>query len=199
MEFNHAYTQSGRFKRLIKWGLALVLLLALGVGSAWYFWPQTGVYPYQAARDRQAILNIFDQDWYWLVAGDRNSFSPERMLDTKSPNKNPEYQGVEQVKVYLVAGQPVGFVAFYKKKFYEGFLHLLGLSSAARGKGYATQLMHTAVREMFADPAIMYIKLITRVNNVPAIKVYERVGFKRTDEIDDGFVYFRLQRADYQG
>ena len=187
---------SRRAKQVLLLSLAS-LVIALGSATTYYFWPKTGVYEYVAARDRQMILDIFAQDWYWLVAGDRNSFSPERMLDTKSPNKNPEYQGVEHVKVYLVAGQPVGFVAFYKKKFYEGFLHLLGLQATARGKGYATQLMRTALDALFADPAIMYIKLVTRMNNTAAIKVYERLGFKRA-ELDGDFVYFRLQRADYR-
>lgn len=164
------------------------------------YWPASisdGIHDYNAKRDRQAILDVFEKDWYWLVAGDRNSFSPEYMLDTRSPNKyNQAVQGQEKIKVMLIGGKPVGFITYYKKKAYQGQIHIIQVLPEYRGHGYAKQLMRVAIENLFSDPAISLIKLTTRTNNPAAIKVYKRLGF--VEEVrDEELVDFTLKRENY--
>ena len=178
-------------------GLIFASLTAV-ISAIYLYWPVTdGIHSYNSKRDRQAILNVFEQDWYWLVAGDRNSFSPEYMLDAKSPNKyNLEVQGKEQVKVLLANGKTVGFVSYYKKKAYLGQIHILHVLPEYRGHGYAQKLMRAAINELFSDPAISFIKLVTRTDNAAAIKLYNRLGF--IEEMrDETLVDFILKPENY--
>lgn len=188
--------RSTRLYRLVI-GLVSICLIAICLIFYWYRSATDGIYDYKAKRDRQVILDIFDKDWYWLVAGDRNSFSPEHMIDTNSPNRyNADLQGQEKIKVFLVNGQPAGFISYYKKKAYQGQIHIIQVLPEYRGRGYAKLLMRSAINDLFSDPAISLIKLVTRTNNPAAIKLYLGLGF--TEEIrDEALVDFTLKRENY--
>lgn len=177
-----------------------VVSTALLCWLVYLYWPASmadGIHDYDAKRDRQAILDVFEKDWYWLVAGDRNSFSPEYMLDSRSPNKyNQAVQGQEKIKVMLIGGKPIGFITYYKKKAYLGQIHIIQVRPEYRGHGYAKQLMRVAIENLFSDPAISLIKLTTRTNNPVAIKVYKGLGF--VEEVrDEALVDFTLKRDNY--
>ncbi len=192
--------KSLNLKNLYKYFVAGLMLIGTAViGMIIYlYWPVSdGINNYNAKRDRQVILDIFDKDWYWLVSGDRSSFSPEHMIDTNSPNKyNADLQGKEKIKVFLVNGKMAGFITYYKKKAYQGQIHIIQVLPEYRGRGYAKQLMRSAIDDLFKDPAISLIKLVTRTNNPTAIKLYLGLGF--TEEVrDDALVDFTLKRVDY--
>jgi ribosomal protein S18 acetylase RimI-like enzyme len=196
-----------------KWHKYSYLVASLAViGSVltcwliYLYWPASisdGIHDYNAKRDRQAILDIFEKDWYWMVEGDHNSFSPAKMLDAKSPKEaryNPALRGQEKVKVLLVNGSVAGFISYYKRKAYLGHVHLINVLSAYRGHGYANKLMRVAIEDLFSDPTVSMIKLAVRKNNQTAIKLYKRLGFVETNGIDgysDAITDFALTREAY--
>ena len=150
----------------------------------------TGVVDYNKSRDKAAILEIFNKNWYWLISEYTKDFSPEFMLESLSHDKTSESYGQVTIKVMLDNGKPVGFVAYYMKTFYEGFLWFLAVNEEVRNKKYGKLLMKTAIDDLTKRGA-RYIRLITRTTNYPAQAVYKSLGFKATH--DNGkFVDFEL-------
>ena len=85
-------------------------------------------------------------------------------------------------------GKPVGFVSYNKPKFYEGFVHFLTVDEKERGKGYGLKLLKYAVDDLARTGASL-IRLVTRVENYPAQKIYKTLGFKEIKR-DERFVDF---------
>ena len=79
---------------------------------------ETGVYDYNAEMDKEFIVNMFKNHWYWLVSGTSNDFSPEYMLENRAIANRPESKGTLKIKVYHVESKPVGFIAYFMKKFH---------------------------------------------------------------------------------
>ena len=156
-----------------------------------------GVYEYDKSRDKSLILNSFDKDWYWLVAGDRakSIFSPEVMLDTNSPNRKPIYKNKQNIKTLLINNKPVGFICYYKKSFYEGFIHILSIFPQYRGNGYSEKLVKYAMKDLFKK-GVLYISLVTRTNNNASVGLYKKLGFI-VDNQDDDYVYFEMTKNLY--
>ncbi len=186
-------------------GIAMIAI-TLVCWLVYLYWPASvsdGIHDYSAKRDRQAILDIFEKDWYWMVEGDRNSFSPAKMLDTKSPKEaryNPALRGQEKIKVLLVNGKVGGFITYYKRKAYLGHVHLINVLSEHRGHGYANKLMRIAIDDLFSDPTISMVKLAVRRNNQTAIKLYKRLGFFEMNDREgsgDAITDFALTRETY--
>jgi len=181
----------------------LKFLLVLGIfslfiaGLFYFFAGERGpIYDFKYERDAKPILKIFDKDWYWLVASSREDYSADFMLKNKvPPGGGPEKFGELVIKVLLEDGKLAGFVAYHKKKFYEGFLLFLAVDKAFRGKGYGEQLARYAIDDLF-EQGCSVIRLVTRTNNTAARKLYKKLGF---DEalIEDGFVYFQVFKNDY--
>ncbi len=180
--------------------LLLVALLILGSGigaTIWYarYHTQVAAAPltimdFDTERDKSFILDIFKNDWYWLVSEHSTDFSPEYMLQNRASSKAPEHVGNLTIKVGYVDQEPVGFVAYYKKSFYDGFILFLALRSQFRSKGYAYQLLQHAINDL-KSRFVTKIRLVTRTVNAPAIKLYTGIGFRETDRDDEGFVYFQ--------
>ncbi len=166
---------------------ALSGLISLGM---WYIYysaiPQGPIYDFNEQRDTHDILTIFKRDWYWLVASE--DYSPEFMLKYRAPNKDPRYLGRLHIKVYREHDAFVGFIAYYMKTFYEGFILFLDVLPAFRGKRYGEQLVHHALDDLKRQGASK-VQLVTRTNNTAAINLYKRINFYETSR-DDAFVYF---------
>ncbi len=68
------------------------------------------------------------------------------------------------------------------------------------GRGYGTQMMRQALGYCFADPAVQAVLIDPLERNLPAIRFYERIGFRFVERrrfgTDDCCVY-RFDRADY--
>ena len=182
-------------KILLIIGLVFISLFSLLIFKKFYKY--NGVYDYNKSRDKSLILNSFDKDWYWLVAGDRakSIFSPEVMLDTNSPNKKPIYKNKQNIKTLLINNKPVGFICYYKKSFYEGFIHILSVFSKYRGNGYSEKLVKYAMKDLFKQ-GVLYISLVTRTNNKASVGLYKKLGFI-VDSQDNDYVYFEMTKNLY--
>lgn len=166
-----------------------VLLICAGVGtSIWYYWRNTAhLYEFNFARDKQDILDTFDRDWYWLIPGDRDSFSPEFMLQYKAPSQNILWAGRLHINVLRKADRFIGFVAYYMKSPEIGFLNFVDVHPDFRSKGYAVQMGQAAVDDMIARGAKKLTGL-TRPSNAGSRAMFKKLGFTEVRE-DETFVY----------
>ncbi len=180
--------EQSRWKKL---GIGLsVTATLLGAGIFYYLSVSRGpIYDFDYARDSQEILNIFERDWYWLVASSREHYSPEFTLKYRTPKRNPLYFGRLRIKVLREGGAFVGFVAYFMETPNLGDLRFLAVNSEFRGKGYGAKLTRYALNDLICMGA-KRIQLVTRTNNIPSQKLYKRLGFYETSRDDEGFVYF---------
>lgn len=169
--------------------IAISTAIAITMGTVWWLYQGTEesrITLYDAKRDRAFILDITQKDRYWL--SNAADFDPAFFFDKATPQHDLEYAGKLVTKVLLEKGKPVGFVSFYPKSFYEGYILFLSVDHAHRGKGYAGKLLQHAFDELFAQ-GIQVIRLFTRTSNHPAIAVYKRLGMVETKRIEGG-IYF---------
>ena len=94
-----------------------------------------------------------------------------------------------RIKVLREHDAFVGFTAYYMKTSDLGLLLFLAVNPEFRGKGYGDMLTRYALNDLIRVGA-KRIRLVTRTCNIPAQKLYKRVGFKETSRDDEGFVYF---------
>lgn len=180
------------FQRKLTWLYAAILasiLAASGAGIYYYQHQDQGpIYEYCFDRDAQDIKDLMIQDWYWLISSP--DYQVDFMLKNRAPNhKDPRYFGKMDIKVLRVNGAFAGFVTYYKKSAYEGTVLFLAVRPEFRGKRYAQMLLDYAV-EQLKKQGSLYVRLVTRTNNLKAQAVYVRDGF---DELgrDDEFVYYQ--------
>lgn len=180
-------TVSNKKSWVIKSILGLVLLMGcFFIAKHFFYCPELQIQSYKAYRDKEFIFGAFKQDLYWLV--ENPEFDIDYMLNTNSPNSNPKYTGKLTMKILLKDCKPIAFTTYYMKSFYEGQIQFLYVDSAYRGKGYVSKLIEHDFEELKKQGAAV-VKLVTRTNNVPAIKAYQKFGFKESGR-DEGFVYF---------
>lgn len=182
-------------KKIIRATIIIIGLSLLGT-LIYYHLPQPKeeflndkVLHFDEARDTKAILDIFKNDWYWLVSSD--DYSPEFMMKERAPNKDPRYRGKLNIRVLYDRDQFVGFVAYYMKNFFMGQILFLDVKKEFRGKGFAQQLMKYALNDLKKQGATL-ITLVTRSSNIDAQRVYKKLGFKVAVE-DEGYVYFEYR------
>jgi len=137
---------------------------------------ENNIQNYKPTRDRQFILDLFKKNWYWLTANDQ--LSPENILDTSSlTHTDGSHKANLIIKVYLETNQPIGFIAYYKKQLYQGYIQFLAVDDQYRGKGYAKKLVQYALDDLKRMGCIS-IQILTRMSNSSARAVYEKAGFK---------------------
>jgi Acetyltransferases len=163
-------------------------LLATGLVYKVAYSEKSQITDFVYSRDAESILKIFDIDWYWLVASSKEEYSADFMLKNRTYDKDPANFGKLTIKVLRDNDRLAGFNAYFKKKFYEGFLLYVGVDRDFRGKGYGEKLTKYAVNDMFADGCSV-VKLVTRVANTKARSLYKKLGFEET-LIDNGYVYY---------
>ena len=178
----------------------IALLLAL-FGLAFFFasnfeYSATSgvkILDFDKQRDTQFLIDSFDEERYLLT--NNPDFSVQFMVDHMTPVQyhDPSQFGKQQIRIAFAKGEPVGFIAYHMKNFYEGKIHLLEVRKAHHGHGYATKLIKSAIEHLKAQGAKV-IKLDTRVDNQPARNLYTKLGFQLIDE-SDGFVHFVLKTA----
>ena len=180
-------------------GASLALVLA---GSIFYFRQasQGPVVDFVYERDAQAVLKIFNDNWYWLFPGP--DYSPDYILRYRSPGEElsrVRYRGKLNIKVLRENNDVSGFTTYYKENFYRGRIQFVAISSAFRKRGYGRLLTEYAVRQLFAV-GCRKVVLQTRTNNHKAMRLYERIGFKETSRDDeDGFIFYAISGEDFKG
>lgn len=164
--------------------LGFVLAISLGAGVWYYTATDRGpIYEFNYDRDSKEILNIFDKDWYWLVADSRDQYSPDFMLKHRAPRSSRMWAGRMHLKVLREKDQFVGFTAYYKKSDDTWFFNFLAIKPEFRGKKYASKLVEYALDDMKSRGA-KQINLITRPSNKAAQATYRKAGF--TETFNDG-------------
>lgn len=171
-----------------------LLLSSMMLGMYWIVYRIPVVpgplYEFNKQRDAQDILALFERDRYWLLSSD--DYSPEYMLEHKTPSmKSIRYRGKLKIKVLRENNEFIGFVAYYMKTAYQGFILFVAVKHELRGKRHAEKLVHSALLDLKACGA-HYIRLITRVSNIRALNLYKRLEFTEMMR-DDDFVYFERQ------
>lgn len=181
------------FKKILIFLMIAVSVLATTVILYYKYFSTaqpTGIADYKKSRDKDMILNLFKKNWYWLVSEYSKDFSPENMVENLAHDKNLQSYGTVTIKVMLENGQPVGFVSYYMKKFYEGFIWFLAVKEEARNKKYGRLLMQTALNDL-KERGAKYVRLITRTTNYSAQALYKRLGFRETNR-DDKFIDYEI-------
>ncbi|MBI2775258.1 GNAT family N-acetyltransferase [Candidatus Dependentiae bacterium] len=178
--------------RLLAFALAISVLVGGGIVAVHHFTTKTKieVLDFDETRDKSFILDIFKNDWYWLVSEYSTDFSPEYMLHYRASSKSAENIGDLTIKVIYENGKPVGFTAYHKLSLYVGRIIFVAVDKNFRSKGYGYKLLQLAVDDLKSRGA-QKIRLVTRTNNAPGIKLYTRFGFKETSRDEDGFLYFQ--------
>lgn len=177
--------------------------LAIAFGMYWYKKPTvsqqissaTDIRVYEESRDLPFILDMFDKNWFWLVAQTREEYDPNFDFKHLTWSANPYNFGKLQVRVYYADNQPAGFIAYYKKNFYEGHVWYIAVKEEYRKKGYAKQLLQYAIQDLF-NQGCQIVTLLTRLINTPARTTYTRLGFVETRH-DDTFIYYALRKKEY--
>ena len=167
----------------------VVIFAALLCGLfGYYYFSQTGpIYEFNAARDTKPILELFDKNWYWLIANEGSS--PAFYLKYKTPNENPLYFGKLKIKVLREKNKLIGFVAYYMEQPEEGRLLFLAVDEQYRGKGYGFTLAQYAMNDMINNMGALKIGLWTRLSN-PAQHLYKKLGFVESYYTETGFIFF---------
>lgn len=178
--------------------IALMIGLLTGFTGAVFYWyfhqvqrSSIVIHDFNDERDTQFILDIFKEDWWWLVSEYSKDFSPEYMLQYRASSKKPESKGNLTIKVAYDQHKPIGFVAYYKKEFYYGYILFLDVLASYRSKGIGYALLDYAVQDL-KKRGVTKIGLVTRTSNIPARRLYKKYGFKEISD-ENGFVDFEYQ------
>lgn len=173
--------------------------LAIGFGIYWYQKPvltqitaNHNIRVYDQSRDLPFILDMFDKNWFWLVAQTREEYDPQFDFKHLTWSANPYNFGKLNVRMYYADDQPAGFIAYYKKNFYEGHVWYIAVKEEYRKKGYAKQLLQYAIQDLF-NQGCQIVTLLTRLINTPARTTYTHMGFVETHH-DDTFIYYVLRK-----
>lgn len=154
----------------------------------WYLVNNSTICTYSMQEDWPFVKDFFEKNWYWLVAESSNDFDVEHAFKNLSATKNPQDAGKVTIKTYKEGNKTLGFIAYDKKRYNEGHIWFLAVDPEQRNKGIAHKLVEYALKD-FKDRGVRWVWIITRTNNLPAQRVYEKAGFTKT-AIDDGFVMF---------
>ena len=173
--------------------LFLSIALALGTGTIIYYQSNTEqgpIYIFNPTRDTQEMMDIFHQDWYWLLASEESS--PAFMIKHRTYDANPAHFGSMHIKVLRENdnGRLAGFATYYMETRTKGRLLFLAVGRDFRGKGYGKTLALHAMEELFklgADHVVLW----TRVSNLPAQRIYREIGFGEMFE-ENGYLYFEF-------
>jgi len=171
---------------------------ALGTGIIYYGQFERGpVYEFNFERDTQAVLKLFSDNWYWLLATPSDEEFPAYylndlnfMLKYHSPNTDIRNAGRLKIKTLRDDGELAGFTTYYKDPSGKGHIQFLAVSEKFRGKGFGEQLMRYALYDL-KKMGVKHIELFTRPTNYAAQKVYHKVGMNETHR-NERFVYFAI-------
>ncbi len=144
-------------------------------------------------QDAQGVFQNFKDDWYWLIP-EGVSFEPRHMIETRSPNDHePAYFGKLKIKVIRDHGTAAAFVTYYKETPHIGRIQFVSVNKNSRGKKYGQKLTTYAVNDLFKI-GCTEVRLTTRVNNLWAQRIYDRLGFIQFKRYG-GFVDYMIKKS----
>ena len=168
--------------------LAAVIVALVSFGACRYYGcaGEDAIQQYQPARDRYALEQIFEQNWYWLINVPYKealvSFSED--LDKAVSVTERQKPDALQWLVFREDGVVKGFAAYYIKNPGIGKILFLAVDARYRGHGAAQRLIQRSLEALSAAGCKM-IEIVVRVENFRAQNLYRKVGFEtvKTDEI----------------
>ena len=179
---------SSRTKKIVL--LLSITFAACGaglIGYTYYRASQGPIYNFNAARDTQPIMDIFNKNWYWLLASEHST--PGLMLKHLTHDvTNPITYESLHIKVLRIDDKLAGFTAYYMEAHKQGRLLFLAVDEEFRGHGYGKFLAEYAMKDLFKMGAT-HIALWTRLSNLPAQKIYKELGFIEAFD-DNGYIFF---------
>jgi ribosomal protein S18 acetylase RimI-like enzyme len=158
----------------------LSLLSMLAVASIFYFksdqYQDTAtIRSYEHEKDFIPLVQLINENKFWI--SERRDFSAEKMLLHRIPTNDQGFKGQATVDVIQTNSTTAGFIAYYKKSAKQGFIWLLAVDKAFRGRGFGEKLMLHAIDNL-KQQKVNYITIATRLINKPALSLYRKLGFK---------------------
>ncbi|MGB9132523.1 MAG: GNAT family N-acetyltransferase [Methanosarcina sp.] len=152
---------------------------------------------------RDTVGTFLLRQWKQTEKGDivsiEESMLPEvfRIQEEGFKNGNKEKIAIYSKKMkkifYVIMSQDkvVGYCIYYLKSALslKGFEKIsvicaIATDSNYRGRGFAERLLKKSIEEMKLN-GISSILLYVNVHNQPAIRLYEKIGFQKTDEVNN--------------
>src|SRR5579872_1517410 len=145
---------------------------------------QYSIHNFDAECDADLIEDIIRENKYWLLPSDIDDSSVrhavQNFLQVYS-NNDPQFY---KINVLRENNTFAGFIAYRKvDEKNEGFIDGLAIAHDFRNKGYGTTLLKHAIEE-FHQMKVSSIALATSNDNISALNLYQKVGFKKTSEDD---------------
>ena len=173
-----------------------ISIAALASGTSYYLHGKSiPLTPFVYERDIADVLSIFDRNWRWLMPYEKETYDSNYLpyvFEHRAPHGDPAKQGKINVMTIRQDNKVIAFVAYYMKTRTSGFLLFVAVDNAHRGKKYGEYLVRYAIDKMIKLGA-KQVQLLTRIDNIPAQKVYRRVGFTETTR-DGEFVYYTYKK-----
>jgi|GEM_PF-4610393 ribosomal protein S18 acetylase RimI-like enzyme len=153
--------------------LVVTLIFMLG-GCGTSKRDKEGIYPYDAALDRDYILQETEKAKFWLIADESIGYNQAETLDTGCHCfvKEPVH-----FFVYYKDSRPVGFISYYFDSALFGKIQFVFVDEQYRRQGIAEKMIMYALNRMRQEGAIS-IEICTRLINSGARTLYEKLGFK---------------------
>ena len=149
--------------------------------------------PFVYERDMADVLNIFDENWYWLIPEPKEHYSPHYLpyvFKYRAPGANPMRHNSLQINVIRDQGHVIGFNAFFKKSKTVGQILFIAVQEKARKKGMGEALFRHAMDTLLEKEGCTQLILLTRMDNDRAQRLYKRFGFTEAFSDAPGFIYF---------
>lgn len=138
-----------------------------------------GIVRYSIARDKEHILKLFADNWYWFVATG-TYFDPEGFLNTGEKELQGKGKSDAKIFVYCLQGKPLAFISYYKLGTL-GKLQFVGNDKENTANyEYVEKLVQFALddlRKMGANR----VELLTRTDNLNDRALYKKLGFSEVD------------------
>lgn len=137
--------------------------------------------------EKENVENITDSMLSELLSIQTEGFENDKRNDIRRFSKKLKKT------FYIIKNKDeiVGYCIYYIKPDFsssrfnkKAIIYCLGIDKNSRRKGFAERLLKETIREM-KENNIPFIILYVDVNNVPAIRLYEKLGFQILREVKD--------------
>ncbi|MGF7059509.1 GNAT family N-acetyltransferase [Brassicibacter mesophilus] len=125
-----------------------------------------------------------------------------KKFDTEIVNKNVDDRKYRYFIISNHKNQPIGFVNFFSinKVKKQGEMGVIIGDKRYWNKGIGYKSVNIVTDYIFSNMNIDRIYIETGENNIPALRLFEKLGFKKCDEYteDEGFKFIVMEkRKDY--
>lgn len=181
--------------RIKKRHIALMILLALlAVAAVFYLnsdQPKSSlaVRPYENS-DFKPVLKIMNDNMFWI--SEHSDLSAEKVLTLKAPSNDESKKGQVLIDVVADNDLAVGFIAYYKKSYQQGYIWLLAVDKDHRKMGIGEKLIAHSLATLKKQGAT-FVTLAAKLINKPAISLYQKMGFVEESRDEDRGIIFLIR------